>query len=44
MQKTCAIKNVAVSLCRKIKTRTIINIKDSKKNERFIQQISRKKR
>jgi len=44
MQKTCTIKIIAVSLSCKIKARTIINIKNSKKNERFIQQISRKKR
>ena len=44
MQNICANKIFVVSLYRKIKARTIINIKNSKKNERFIQQISRKKR
>ena len=38
-QKTCAIKNVAVSLYRKIKIRTIINIKNSKKMKVTIKDI-----
>lgn len=38
-QKTCAIKNVAVSLYRKIKIRTIINIKNSKKMEVTVKDI-----
>ena len=39
MQKTCAIKIIAVSLYRKIKTRTIINIKNSKKMKVTIKDI-----
>ena len=40
MQKTCAIKIIAVSLSCKIKIRTIINIKSSKKMKDFVKTIN----